>query len=67
MRTKHCALSDQWFLESNESYPMGQKNLLKDQVVKSGIHHRGIEYPSQSLPNVLCSSAYLQMLSETKR
>lgn len=62
---KHYELSGQWSLVLNESYLMGQKSLLKDQVAESERHHRGIEYLDQSLPNVLCSSVYLRMLSKT--
>lgn len=62
---KHYEFSDQWSLVSNESYLMGQKSLLKDQVAESGRHHRGIEYPNQSPPNVPCSNVYLRMLPKT--
>jgi len=46
---------------------MEQKSLLRDQAAESGTHHHGIEYPDQSLPNVPCSSVYLQMLPKTKK
>lgn len=44
---------------------MERRSLPKDQAAELGRHHRETEYPDRSLPNVLCSSAYLQMLLET--
>lgn len=46
---------------------MGQKSPLRDQAAESGTHHHEIDYPDQSLPNVPCSSVYLQMLPKTKK
>lgn len=67
MQMKHCELFGQQSLVSNESYLMGQKSLLRDQAAESRTHHRGIDYLGQSLPNVPCSSVYLQMLPKTKK
>lgn len=64
---KRYELFDQWSLVSNENYQVAQRSLPKDQVVESKRHHRGIEYPGQSLPNGLCSNAYLQMSLRTER
>jgi len=64
---KRYELSDQWSLVLNESYLMERRSLLKDQAVESERRHRGIEYRGRSLLNVLCLSAYSQMLPETEK
>lgn len=54
---KRYELFDQWFLVSNESCLMEQRNPPRDRAAELRKHHRGIEYPNQLVPNVLCLNA----------